>query len=58
MDFDWDLVVVDNLFNPHGYSIALRLKEEKNVPFILFQTCGMTTTISGTSLALGKYFKI
>jgi hypothetical protein len=51
---DWDLVVIDNLFNPHGYAIALRLKAEKGVPFIILDTCGVTSTISATTMSLAR----
>jgi len=54
MSGNWDLIVVDNLFNSHGFAVALRLKSEKGIPFILLDTCGVTTTIGSSTMSLGR----
>jgi hypothetical protein len=60
MNADWDLVVADNIFCAHGYAIALRLNQERNVPFILMNTNGNIPTTTSTYMALSivTFFKL
>lgn len=53
---EWDLVIVDNIFTPHGYAIAHRLEEEKNVPYIMFSPSGQLAAHICEETALGKFF--
>lgn len=55
MGSSWDLIVLDSLFNPHGYSIAMRLWNEKKIPFILVDTSGVMGTNTGISHSLGEH---
>lgn len=55
MEAEWDLAIVDAQFNPHGYSMVLRLREEKKLPYILIQTCGSMAAYSADNLGLGTH---
>ncbi|KAI6190906.1 hypothetical protein M3Y97_00169600 [Aphelenchoides bicaudatus] len=56
MEDDWSLVYADNIFSPHAYAIAMRLKEEKNVPYLMFGPSGQVATHICEELALSKLF--
>ncbi|KAI1730269.1 UDP-glucoronosyl and UDP-glucosyl transferase domain-containing protein [Ditylenchus destructor] len=36
LNVDWDLLVLDSLFNVHGFAFAMFLKETRNIPYILY----------------------
>lgn len=54
MGIKWDLIIVDIEFNPHGYSIAMRLKDEQNIPYILIETSGITAAYKAINLGMGR----
>ncbi|KAI6234939.1 hypothetical protein M3Y99_00745400 [Aphelenchoides fujianensis] len=54
MGTQWDLVISDDIFSPHGYSIGMRLKKERNVPYLLYSTSGQITTGTAEQKSLGK----
>lgn len=55
---DWDLIVVDLLFNVHGFSISIRLNAEKHTKYVLFETSGTASQITAVSTSLGKLFLV
>lgn len=49
----WDLVVADDIFAPHAWAMALRLRR-RGVPLVLFSTCAQLTAAAASNLALGR----
>ena len=54
MNDEWDLIIFDEMFCPHAYAIALRLKKERNIPFIPYSTGGQLTISLAAQLSLSK----
>ncbi|KAI1708563.1 UDP-glucoronosyl and UDP-glucosyl transferase domain-containing protein [Ditylenchus destructor] len=57
MNQDWDLVIFDGLFSLHAYGHALLLKEQRNVPYVVFGTSWLLSS-DAARLALGRLFVI
>ena len=52
---DWDLLVLDSLFNAHGFAYAMLLKETRNIPYILYDPSLLLPSDVWTK-GLGKKF--
>ncbi|KAI1705169.1 UDP-glucoronosyl and UDP-glucosyl transferase domain-containing protein [Ditylenchus destructor] len=50
---DWDLVIFDGLFSLHAYGHAWLLKEQRNVPYVVFGTSWLLSSDTAR-LALGQ----
>ncbi|KAI1708562.1 UDP-glucoronosyl and UDP-glucosyl transferase domain-containing protein [Ditylenchus destructor] len=53
MNQDWDLVIFDGLFDLHTYGYALLMKEQRNVPYVIFGTTWLVSS-DAARLALGQ----
>jgi hypothetical protein len=51
---EWSLVFADNIFSPHAYAIAERLKKEHNVPYLFFSPSGQLAAHICEETALSK----
>ena len=49
----WAVAIVDDLFNPHGYAMGLRLKRELGVPIVSYSTCNSLSAGQNDQFALG-----
>lgn len=48
-------LVLDEMFCSHGYAIAMRLKKERNIPYIAYATGGQLTAGTAEELSLSTF---
>ncbi|KAI6234940.1 UDP-glucuronosyltransferase [Aphelenchoides fujianensis] len=50
----WDLLIVDEIFTPHGYAMAMRLKKDRGIPYMMYATSGMLNPGHMEQRAMGR----
>ncbi|KAI6222677.1 hypothetical protein M3Y95_00919100 [Aphelenchoides besseyi] len=54
LNVQYDLIIADPIFSPHAFSLSMRLKNERNIPYLFYSTSGQVTVGLTEPMSLGK----
>ncbi|KAI6197864.1 UDP-glucuronosyltransferase [Aphelenchoides besseyi] len=54
LNVQYDLIIADPIFSPHAFSLSMRLKNERNIPYLFYSTSGQVTVGLTEPMSLGR----